>query len=47
MAWNVKGTYIETCSCEFFCPATSSRQRRRLEFEGKSGLYTSEFSWAA
>ena len=20
MAWNVKGTYIETCSCDFFCP---------------------------
>ncbi|GAB88683.1 DUF1326 domain-containing protein [Gordonia rhizosphera] len=20
MSWNVKGTYIETCSCEFFCP---------------------------
>ena len=20
MAWKVKGTYIETCSCDFFCP---------------------------
>jgi hypothetical protein len=20
MAWNIKGTYIETCSCDFFCP---------------------------
>ena len=20
MAWNVNGTYIETCSCDFFCP---------------------------
>lgn len=20
MAWKLKGTYIETCSCEFFCP---------------------------
>ena len=20
MAWNVKGSYIETCSCDFFCP---------------------------
>ncbi|MBX7434302.1 DUF1326 domain-containing protein [Mycobacterium sp. Y57] len=20
MSWNIAGTYIETCSCEFFCP---------------------------
>ena len=24
MAWNVKGTYLETCSCEFFCPCNFS-----------------------
>ena len=24
MAWNVKGTYIETCSCDFFCPCIAS-----------------------
>src|ERR687897_680635 len=24
MAWNVKGTYIETCSCDFFCPCNFS-----------------------
>ena len=24
MAWKVKGTYIETCSCEFFCPCNFS-----------------------
>jgi hypothetical protein len=24
MAWNVKGTYIETCSCEFMCPCNFS-----------------------
>src|SRR5947208_1041407 len=24
MAWNVKGTYIETCSCDFFCPCNAS-----------------------
>jgi hypothetical protein len=24
MAWNVKGTYIETCSCEFICPCNFS-----------------------
>ena len=20
MAWNLRGTYVETCSCDFFCP---------------------------
>ena len=24
MAWNVKGTYVETCSCEVVCPCTAS-----------------------
>jgi hypothetical protein len=24
MSWNVKGTYIETCSCDFFCPCNFS-----------------------
>lgn len=24
MAWNVRGSYIETCSCEFFCPCNFS-----------------------
>src|SRR4249919_858797 len=24
MAWNVKGTYLETCSCEFMCPCNFS-----------------------
>ena len=24
MAWNVKGTYVETCSCEFMCPCNFS-----------------------
>jgi hypothetical protein len=24
MAWNVSGSYIETCSCEFFCPCNVS-----------------------
>ena len=24
MAWNVKGSYIETCSCDFFCPCNFS-----------------------
>jgi hypothetical protein len=24
MAWNVKGTYFETCSCDLFCPCNVS-----------------------
>ncbi len=24
MSWHVKGTYIETCSCDFFCPCNFS-----------------------
>ena len=24
MAWNMKGTYFETCSCEVVCPCTAS-----------------------
>ena len=24
MAWSIKGTYIETCSCDFFCPCNFS-----------------------
>jgi hypothetical protein len=24
MAWNIGGSYIETCSCEFFCPCNFS-----------------------
>ena len=24
MAWNVKGTYFETCSCELMCPCNLS-----------------------
>jgi hypothetical protein len=24
MAWNVKGTYFETCSCELICPCNAS-----------------------
>jgi hypothetical protein len=24
MAWNLEGTYLETCSCEFFCPCNAS-----------------------
>ena len=24
MAWNVKGSYVETCSCELMCPCNLS-----------------------
>jgi len=24
MAWSLKGTYFETCSCEVVCPCTAS-----------------------
>jgi hypothetical protein len=24
MAWNIKGTYVETCSCDFICPCNAS-----------------------
>jgi hypothetical protein len=24
MAWNIKGTYVETCSCDLFCPCNVS-----------------------
>ncbi len=24
MAWNINGSYIETCSCDFFCPCNFS-----------------------
>jgi hypothetical protein len=24
VAWNLKGTYLETCSCEFICPCNAS-----------------------
>jgi hypothetical protein len=24
MAWKLKGTYFETCSCEVVCPCTAS-----------------------
>ncbi len=24
MSWNIKGAYVETCSCELMCPCTTS-----------------------
>ena len=75
MAWNLKGSYVETRSCDLICPpfgietgepvrfqgmfhpvgsnltigeAKHSRiSAFGIEYEGKTGLSTSEFSWAA
>ena len=68
MSWNVKGSYVETCSSGvetgepvrfqgMFHPvasdltmaeAKSSRTNAfGIEFDGKTGLSTAEFSWAA
>ena len=48
MSWSLKGSYVETCSCDLACQATRSRINAfGIEYEGKTGLSTSEFSWAA
>jgi hypothetical protein len=62
VAWSLKGSYVETCSCELMCPCNLSIDHgatydfcrvtlvfdiREGEVDGKTGLSTSEFSWAA
>ena len=56
MAWQLKGSYTETCSCELMCPWKLSldhgAQRSRIDafgvsYEAETGLSTSELSWAA
>jgi hypothetical protein len=92
MAWNLKGSYVETCSCELMCPCDVSFDHGAtydfcrltlafniregqvdgtdigglkvaliadtpkvmtegnafgIQYDGKTGLSTSEFSWAA
>jgi hypothetical protein len=62
VAWSLKGSYVETCSCELMCPCTLSIDHgatydfcrvtlvfdiREGEVDGKTGLSTSEFAWAA
>lgn len=37
MAWSLKGSYVETCSCDLICPYNAM-------FDHGA---TSEFSWAA
>jgi hypothetical protein len=86
MSWSLKGSYVETCSCDLICRdaidfeiedivpfgvetgepvrfqgmfhpvgsdltiAEATRSQINafgIEYEGKTGLSTSEFSWAA
>jgi hypothetical protein len=47
MAWSLKGSYAETCSCELMCPCNLSFDHGATYDEGKTGLSMSEFSWAA
>jgi hypothetical protein len=60
MSWSLKGSYVETCSCDLICPcnpvgsdltiAEATRSQINafgIEYEGKTGLSTSEFSLAA
>ena len=37
MPWNLKGSYVETCSCELMCPCNLSFDHGAT-YEGKSGL---------
>jgi hypothetical protein len=66
MSWSLKGSYVETCSCDLGQPvrfqgmfhpvgsdltiAEATRSKINafgIEYEGKTGLSYSEFSWAA
>ena len=64
MSWNLKGSYVETSSCDLMCACNFSFDRGAtydycrvatrsninafgIEYEGKSGVSTSDFSWAA
>jgi hypothetical protein len=50
MSWTLKGSYVETCSCDLICPCQATRSRINafgIEYEGKTGLSKSDFSWAA
>jgi len=29
MAWNLKGSYVETCSCDLICPCNASSRTVR------------------
>ena len=46
MSWSLSGSYVETCSCELMCPCNLSFDHGAT-YEGKTGLSTSSFSWAA
>jgi hypothetical protein len=53
MAWSLKGSYVETCSCDLICPCNASLAHGavydycRVVLARNTGLSTSEFSWAA
>ena len=58
MSWKLAGCYFETCSCDVACPCTASLALGAtldrckidafgIQYEGKAGFSTSQFSWAA
>jgi hypothetical protein len=51
MAWNLKGSYVEVLTGQLGDPmaglAPLVGEVLGVEFEGKTGLSTPEFSWAA
>ena len=53
VSWHLKGSYVETCSCELMCPCNLSFDHGSridafgIAYEGKTGMSTSEFAWAA
>ena len=55
MAWNLRGSYAETCSCELMCPcnltfdhgATYDYCRATLAFDIREGRSTARTSGAA
>ena len=48
MAWQIRGRYFGTCSCELMCPCTASPALgERAPIEGRSAFSTSNSSWAA
>jgi hypothetical protein len=46
MAWNLKGSYVETCSCELMCPCNLSFDHGAT-YDFCRATLVFEFSWAA
>ena len=38
MAWNLDGTYFETCSCELMCPCNLSFDHVAVSGTGSNGI---------